>query len=176
MEGSALSRNEKILSEGVTLIRKEPILDKKAGYVSIIILAVFFFPLTFVHEFGHVVVCAAEGYSYQMQVGITAAKVHCDGTPSNLIFYWAFGGIFAALAALSPLIAWKWAIQNKGILIGSFTIATGHGVNGVVEAFVHEWYVMNVPFATVLVVISTLLAFTAFLLLLGKRRILREPR
>ncbi|MEM2761101.1 MAG: hypothetical protein QXU32_09770 [Nitrososphaerales archaeon] len=152
------------------MIRKEPLLDKRVGYTSIIILAIFFFPLTFVHEFGHALVCVASGYSYEMELSIIKAQVTCDETPSNLMLYWAAGGLFATLIALSPLIAWQWAKINRGVLIGSFTIATGHAVNAVIETFAHFWYVTNIPLASIVVALSAILAYSISLTIFGKRK------
>lgn len=156
------------------MLCKEPILDKKTGYVSLLVLITFFFPLTYVHELGHVLSCVVDGYSYTIQINIVTATVTCDGTPSNLMFYWASGGLFAMLVALSPLIAWKWAKRNKGVVIGCFTIATGHGVNAMIETLAHIWYVTNIAFAsTTLVAIPTVVVFAIFLVILGKIKKLR---
>ncbi|MGH9878570.1 MAG: hypothetical protein ACRD5H_13105, partial [Nitrososphaerales archaeon] len=97
------------------------IFDKKASLISVIILAAFIFPITFVHELGHVMICALDGYSYNIRVSPLTASVICDGTSSNLLLYWSFGGLLAMFVALSPLVAWDWVKRNKGVLIGSLT-------------------------------------------------------
>jgi len=147
------------------------VLDKKAGLISVIILAAFIFPITFVHELGHVMICALDGHSYDIRVSPFAASVICDGTSSNLMLYWSFGGLLAMLVALSPLVAWNWVKRNNGVLIGSLTIATGHGVNAIIETFLHSWYVTNISFAsTTLITIPTVFAYVIFLVWFGRAK------
>jgi hypothetical protein len=145
--------------------------DKKASLISVIILAVFIFPITFVHELGHVMICALDGYSYDIKVSLIAASVICDGTSSNLMLYWSFGGLLAMFVALSPLVAWNWVKRNNGVLIGSLTIATGHGINAVIETFLHSWYVTNIAFAsTTLITIPTIFAYVVLLVVFGRAK------
>jgi len=143
--------------------------DKKASLISVIILAAFIFPITFVHELGHVIICALDGHSYDIRVSLIAASVICDGTSSNLMLYWSFGGLLAMFVALSPLVAWNWVKRNNGVLIGSLTIATGHGINAIIETFLHSWYVTNIAFAsTVLITIPTIFAYVVLLVVFGR--------
>jgi hypothetical protein len=151
-------------------VQKEvKIFDKKASLISVVILAVFIFPITFVHELGHVMICALDGHSYNVRVTPLAASVICDGTSSNPMLYWSFGGLLAMLVALSPLVAWDWVKRNNGVLIGSLTIATGHGVNAIIETFLHSWYVTNIAFAsTLLITIPTIFAYIILLIAFGR--------
>ncbi len=145
------------------------VFDKKASLISVIILAAFIFPITFVHELGHVMICALDGHSYDIRVSPFAASVICDGTSSNLMLYWSFGGLLAMFVALSPLVAWNWVKRNNGVLIGSLTIATGHGINAIIETFLHSWYVTNIAFAsTVLITIPTVFAYVVLLVVFGR--------
>ena len=145
--------------------------DKKASLISVIILAAFIFPITFVHVLGHVMICALDGHSYDIKVSLFAASVICDGTSSNLMLYWSFGGLLAMLVALSPLVAWNWVKRNNGVLIGSLTIATGHGINAIIETFLHSWYVTNIAFAsTTLITVPTVFAYVIFLVWFGRAK------
>ena len=142
--------------------------DKRAGLVSVIILAVFIFPITFVHELGHVMICALDGHSFEMKVSAYMASVICDGTSSNPMLYWAAGGLLAMLVASSPFVAWNWVRRNKGVSIGSLTIATGHGVNAIIETFSHSLYVTNISASIALIIIPTVIAYVIFLALFGR--------
>ncbi len=148
---------------------EKKIFDKKASLISVIILAAFIFPITFVHELGHVMICALDGHSYNIRVSPLTASVICNGTSSNLLLYWSFGGLLAMFVALSPLVAWDWVKRNNGVLIGSLTIATGHGVNAIIETFLHSWYVTNIAFAsTLLITIPTIFAYVILLVAFGR--------
>jgi hypothetical protein len=150
-------------------LSKQRLLNRRVGYVAIAVAAILFIVTSYVHEFGHALICSMEGKSvvFQIKNGLASA-VTCEGIGQNML-YWSFGGILGMLAALTPLVAWRWVLRNRGVIVGSLTMSVTHGVTGIIETFAHEWYVLNTSDASIVVGAATGLAFTAFFILFGRK-------
>ena len=155
----------------VKLFHSMGFLDRKIVCVSIIVTAGLFVPIAYIHEIGHALICELDGHDVTIVIknGI-ASQVLCQGTPSNSMFYYAFGGLLGMFASFSLLIPWKWTIRNKGVLVGAFTNATIHGVTAIVETFAHDWYVTDISAASIVTGVPVGLAFSIFLIIFGRKR------
>ena len=148
----------------------KPILQRKAVYIGIIVVVGLFTPMVVVHEFGHAIVCIEDGFSYTMNFNILEAGIHCNGTPKNLLLYFAMGGVLAMIVLLSPFIAFKWITRHRGLVIGLLTLATHHGVNAILETFWHVWYVNNIKDSGTILGFVLGLSFLAYMFLFAKVR------
>ncbi len=112
--------------------RTKPLLkvDKKQATLSLLLLIGLVLPYTYVHEFGHVLACWAEGYTVtDLGLGYTTCSIERE----DLLFY-ASGGMFAALMALTPLVM-KGIRDNRGILVVLLTLSFYNVYNAVIETF-----------------------------------------
>ena len=136
--------------------------------VGIVIVASLFFPLSIIHEFGHIIICVSGGHTYILDLSLIVFNVCCNETPSNFMLYYAFGGGFAMLVSLAPFLAWNWIRQHKGIIIGLLTIATLQGANAIVETGWHIWYVNNTSTSMALLSIILGLSFIGYIFLFAR--------
>lgn len=129
-------------------------IDKKQATLSLLLLIGLVLPFTYVHEFGHVLVCWFSG------VAVTAfnfGSTTCAFDSINLLYY-AFGGIFASMVALAPL-AVKQVRANKGIVVVLLALSTYNGYNAGLETFTHDTYVTLVQGWNVTYAMSNALMF-----------------
>lgn len=110
--------------------------------VSAVTIIILFFPTGFVHELGHILVCASNGYDYTLSVGEFALNVHCSASPQPILLYFALGGIFGMVASLSLFLSKKIRI-NPGIFIGASVTAFDHFLKAIFETFTHSAYLSN---------------------------------
>ena len=110
--------------------------------VSAVTIIILFFPTGFVHELGHILVCASNGYDYTLSIGELALNVHCSNTPQPILLYFALGGIFGMIASGS-LFLLKQVRTNTGIFIGVSVTAFDHFLKTIFETFIHSAYLSN---------------------------------
>ena len=126
----------------MTLTRREIWNRNKLLIVSAITILVLFFPTGFVHELGHILVCASNGYDYVFSIGNLALNVHCSASPQPILLYFALGGIFGMIASLSLFLS-KRVRSNPGIFIGVSVTAFDHFLKSIFETFTHSAYLSN---------------------------------
>ena len=110
--------------------------------VSAVTIIILFFPTGFVHELGHILVCASNGYDYVFSIGDLALNVHCSNTPQPILLYFALGGIFGMITSAS-LFLLKQVRTNHGIFIGVSVTAFDHFLKAIFETFTHSAYLSN---------------------------------
>ena len=110
--------------------------------VSAVTIIILFFPTGFVHELGHILVCASNGYDYAFSIGDLALNVHCSNTPQPILLYFALGGIFGMTASGSLFLS-KRIRANPGIFIGVSVTAFDHFLKSIFETFAHSAYLSN---------------------------------
>jgi hypothetical protein len=114
----------------------------KIVWVTIATIGILFFPIGFIHEVGHILVCVSNGFDYTFNIGDLAFNIHCSDSPQPIELYWALGGIFGMIVSLS-LLASKWVRTNKGVFIGVVVTAFDHLQKAVFETTTHFSYLSN---------------------------------
>jgi len=106
--------------------------------LSLLLLIGLALPFTYVHEFGHVLVCMYYGAPVtELGLGHTQWAFNSE----NMLYY-VFGGVFASLVALAPLTV-KRIRQNKGIVIVLLTLSLYNVFNDLIESFYHDTCFLN---------------------------------
>jgi len=138
-------------------------LDFKTFRNATILLAILIIPMSYIHETGHAIVCASQGNEFKIGLGVNGGSLVCLGQLENPVLFYAFGGIFAAIVALIPLIKFDWIKKNRWVLIPSLSLAIAHGVNAIVEAGFNKWYLQH---TTEPLILLNGISFSAYFLLL----------
>ncbi len=121
-------------------------MNKRIVLGAIAALAALTVPMSYVHEYGHALICAAEGLRYEVTVNVLGAGTYCDGDMQNLFLYHLFGGLLAAMVAgAGTVLTWK---KFRYVGIALLALTTGHGINAIVEGFIFDWY-MNYGFVII---------------------------
>ena len=141
--------------------------QNKILLIAIITIAILFFPIGFIHELGHILVCTANGFDYTLTLGSLALIVHCSDTPQPVLWYFALGGMFGMSASLTLFIP-KQFRENKGIFIGISVTAFDHFLKAVSETFAHSAYISNTSFFLFMTVVL-LVFMTALIWFFSKR-------
>jgi len=110
---------------------------------SIFILIIAIIPLSYAHEIGHSMVCAAEGHTFDIQVGFSGGSMVCHGDVDNYHLFRAAGGYFAMLVAFAPLVAYSWMKRRPYLLIAFLSLGIGHGFNAVIETMLFDLYMVH---------------------------------
>lgn len=113
------------------------------GLYSSIILALLALPSVYIHEVGHLLVCASEGINHTMDINVFGGTLYCHMMPANESLFLAFGGIFAMMILSVPLI-WKKVSKNVVLFIPLVSLIIGHGVNSIIETFLATWYLQHI--------------------------------
>lgn len=75
------------------------------GY-SYLLYIVFIILVNLLHELGHVAVCSADGYQFDMWLDLRGGHSLCYGIPGDNLVMGAMGGIFGLLTSLGILALW----------------------------------------------------------------------
>lgn len=111
-------------------------------FTSIITILILFFPIGFIHESGHVLVCISNDYDYIFTFEDLAMNVSCSNVPQPVLLYFALGGIFGFVTSMM-LFLLKIVRTNKGILMGVSVTAFDHFLKAIFETFSHSDYLYN---------------------------------
>ena len=109
-------------------------------FKSAILLVIMIFPLSYVHEFGHAMVCSAEGFDFEITVDEMGGQMFCYGDVSNDVLIRIMGGVLAMIVCFLPLVKWNWCKKHPYIIISCVVLGIGHGVNALIETFASEIY------------------------------------
>ena len=63
-------------------------------------------PVSLLHETGHVYVCTASGFDYDIWIDVTGGHMVCYGRPSDSFAYNAMGGVFGLAGSAAIVAAW----------------------------------------------------------------------
>lgn len=120
------------------MLQRKPLLriDKRQATLSLLFLIGLVLPFTYVHEFGHVLVC---WYSGVEVIKVSLGETTCAFDSENTLYY-AFGGIFAAGVLAAPL-AMKRIRHNKALVVVLLTLSIYNLYNAGIETFNHGTYV-----------------------------------
>jgi hypothetical protein len=110
------------------------------GY-SYLLYIVFIIPVSILHELGHVAICSANGYQFDMWLDLRGGHSLCYGTPGNNLVMGAMGGIFGLLASLGILAFWH-CFCKKAVPIATVALALmlDQGVKVFLEGFLPGLY------------------------------------
>ena len=112
------------------------------GLYSSIVLALLALPSVYIHEVGHLIICAADGSEFTLDINVFGGTLYCHVKPSNEPLFLAFGGMFAMIILSAPL-ALKKISRTATISIPLVSLLIGHGINSVIETFLSQWYLQN---------------------------------
>ena len=146
----------------ILVTRREIWNRNKLLIVSAITILVLFFPTGFVHELGHILVCASNGYDYVFSIGDLALNVRCSASPQPILLYFALGGIFGMIASVSLFLSKK-IRSNPGIFIGVSVTAFDHFLKSIFETFTHSAYLSNLSLSIYMSVLSVFFMLGLFM-------------
>ena len=145
-------------------------LDFKVLRNATIVLILCIIPMSYVHEIGHAIICVSEGNYFQISMGVDNASLICLGTVENTVLFYAFGGFFAMGIALVPFVKFSWMKNHRWAMIVSLTLATGHGINGLVEVALTDWYLENGLGSELFLNFTSLMLYFVFLVYFGRQK------
>ena len=128
----------------------------------------FFLIIQLIHEGAHWTVGTLSGLDCAISISpITGGRCVCNGTPDNLAWFFASGGITAAVVAVGPLTFKK--IRNyKPLVICCLSIGFSELVGAIAETFDHQNYVSESLFWPIILNgIFVILFLTLTLTMLG---------
>jgi hypothetical protein len=110
------------------------------GY-SYLLYIVFIIPVSLLHELGHVAICSANGYQFDMWLDLRGGHSICYGTPGDNFVMGAMGGIFGLLASLGILAFWHYFCK-KAVPIAAVALALmlDQGIKIFLEGFLPGLY------------------------------------
>ena len=150
-------------------------LDFRIVSKSILLLILFLFPLSYVHELGHAAICASEGKEFEISLGADGGKMVCFGEVDNQTLFHAAGGLTAMSVAFVPLLFLGWTRRHPYVLIAFTVLGIGHGFNAIVETLIFDHYMENqVLWASVLGMID-FVTFVGLMFKFGKQRLTQPP-
>jgi hypothetical protein len=132
------------------------------GLYSSLVLVLLAPVSVYIHETGHLIICAAGGSSYSIMLNIFGGTLHCSQKPANELLFLSFGGIFAMTVLAVPLVVWKRISKHMYLVIPLLSLIAGHGSNSFIESFLNSWYLENIILATI--ILNAIVAATFFLL------------
>ena len=129
--------------------------ENKILYIGLFTTVILFYPVGFIHEFGHYLV----GHFSNSSCIITIdwiLQTNCVPQPNPILLYFSLGGIFGVVASLS-LFSIRKVRNNKGIFIGISALALDHTLKAVFETIKHDAYLHNEIFGMLMGALPILL-------------------
>lgn len=110
------------------------------GY-SYLLYIVFIIPVNLLHELGHVAVCSADGYQFDMWLDLRGGHSLCYGIPGDNLVMGAMGGIFGLLTSLGILALWH-NFCKKAVPVAAVALALmlDQGIKTLLEGFLPGLY------------------------------------
>lgn len=110
------------------------------GY-SYLLYIVFIIPVNLLHELGHVAVCSADGYQFDMWLDLRGGHSLCYGIPGDNLVMGAMGGIFGLLTSLGILALWH-NFCKKAVPVAAVALALmlDQGIKILLEGFLPGLY------------------------------------
>ena len=110
------------------------------GY-SYLLYIVFIIPVSLTHELGHVAVCSADGYQFDMWLDLRGGHSLCYGIPGDNLVMGAMGGIFGLLTSLGILALWH-NFCKKAVPVAAVALALmlDQGIKILLEGFLPGLY------------------------------------
>ena len=141
---------------------------------SAIILIAMIYPLSYAHEFGHAIVCASEGFDFDITVDALGGRMVCLGDVSNDVMFRMMGGVLAMITAILPLIKWDWCKRHPYILIPCAVLGIGHGLNAILETVTYEIYFSSHVLLTSFMGFFEFVIFFLFMIKFAKKKPLQN--
>lgn len=110
------------------------------GY-SYLLYIVFIILVNLLHELGHVAVCSADGYQFDMWLDLRGGHSLCYGIPGDNLVMGAMGGIFGLLTSLGILALWH-NFCKKAVPVAAVALALmlDQGIKTLLEGFLPGLY------------------------------------
>lgn len=110
------------------------------GY-SYLLYILLIIPVSLLHELGHVAICSANGYQFDMWLDLRGGHSLCYRLPGNELVMGAMGGIFGLLASLGILAFWHYFCK-KAVAIAAVALALmlDQGIKILLEGFLPGLY------------------------------------
>ncbi len=110
------------------------------GY-SYLLYIVFIIPVSLIHEVGHIAICWASGYQFEVWLDIRGGHSLCYEVFGNNQVMGVMGGIFGSLASLGILAVWY--LSSKRLVpfaVVAFALLLDQGSKIILEGFFPRLY------------------------------------
>lgn len=114
-------------------------LDRRMILFSVALYIALGFPISLLHETGHVYVCASNDYGYRVWVDFTGGHMLCFGPLDDSFVYNAMGGLFG-LAGSAALVIGYFAARHYALLAVGLAYAVDQGAKIVLEGMYSQVY------------------------------------
>lgn len=148
-------------------------LEKKGKYginTKVVVLGIatfagFLYISSYSHEFGHIAICTAYGFTSELHISpytFDTRASTCHGHPDNSLLFWSMGGVSGFVVSMAPAVFLR---KYKFIIIGCLPNAIVNVIAGIMETFLHDWYISNTGGMPVVITFGSMLTVGTFLLL-----------
>lgn len=114
-------------------------LDRRVILFSVALYIGLGFPISLLHETGHVYVCASNGFDYRVWIDFTGGHMLCFGQLDDNFVYNAMGGLFG-LAGSAALIIAYFAKKHYALLAVGLAYAVDQGAKIFLEGVYSSIY------------------------------------
>lgn len=114
-------------------------LDRRIILFSVALYIALGFPVSLLHETGHVYICTADGYGYRVWVDFTGGHMLCFGLIEDNFVYNAMGGLFG-LAGSAALVISYFATRHFALLAVGLAYAVDQGAKIILEGMYSSVY------------------------------------
>ena len=115
-------------------------LDRRMILFSVALYIGIGFPISLLHETGHVYVCATNGFDYRVWVDFTGGHMLCFGRLEQNFVYNAMGGLFGLAGSAALVIAWFFAKKHYALLAVGLAYAVDQGAKIFLEGTLTSLY------------------------------------
>jgi hypothetical protein len=106
--------------------------DRRIIVLSLVFYFLFATELSVIHHLGHSIVCAAEGYEFNIWINPFGGYSTCYGKPENSLGYIVLGPVFGMIASGLPL-AIPTMRRNRIWLIALLALFSNEGIKVPIE-------------------------------------------
>lgn len=143
-------------------------LSLKTSVLSVAVLLILMTPATMIHELGHSAVCVAHGYETAIQIDPLSATSYCYTTEiANNSFYYAFGGLLAAVVMMAPVLSAK-VRSTPWRFIPLIVLSISHAINAAFETLLTDYYMSDSSVLPPILMMTSLVIFFALLFKYGR--------
>ena len=116
-------------------------LNRKVVLWSVFLYLVLGFPISLLHETGHVYICAAGGFDYSIWLDARGGHMECSGNPGDSPAENAVGGLFGLAGSAAIVAVWRFAKRHYAILAVGLAYAVDQAAKVILEGFFTRAYV-----------------------------------
>ena len=114
--------------------------SRKVVLWSVFLYLVLGFPISLLHESGHVYVCAASGFDYRIWLDARGGHMACFGNPGDGPAENARGGVFGLAGSAAIVAFWRFVKRHYAILAVGLAYAVDQAAKVILEGFFTKAY------------------------------------